>query len=367
MTRSVLPLAVLLLLGAAAVTSAQDVTFEAVERSVRSAITRARIHVDASGDVTFSRSGVGVVLSTIDGRATASELRALDAAVRSARLHELPASLTPASAPAGGATFSLVVEGARPSTTRGAYGLEGRYAARLKLVNDVLDVIGARLAAPAAETEVTGTVRVVEDQVYLIEQRYKRFRVTDPAVADVLREFPGRDVKVTGTVAPHSSALPTASSPLTIDVAVTSILSPQRRTGESVQVQAGTKLVFVLGDKVATFGPLASALRHLTGRSHKADGWLWLDPAGRPLELYVESLDARARQATTLTRYGLWAGYVRQDQRVELLSFVLGTALVRVDGRTGFVNSAHLEVGEVPVPLHGPSATPGLSGALPGG
>lgn len=474
--------------------------FDAVERSVRSAIAQSRIRVGAGGDVTFARSGMGSVFPTINARATAGELRALESAVRSARLHEVPANITPGSLPAGGSVFTLEVEGgANPHTITGAYGLEGAHQARLRLVYDALDAIGARIAnqpaprafsvinygltkgltshavslflfadgsatvqrstptaliapvrgaASAAELdaveravrgarvasipdqlpvpihivagdtfeldvaadqaalagkvagepgylqtyearlrplfvaldaivtrlapeapqvdEAKGTVRVQGGEVYLVEQPGLKYRITNRAFADVIRKFPGRTVKVAGNIAPHIAVVPSPSSPVTIDVEVTSILYPERRTDEHIQVQAGSNRVYVQGDQVTAFGPPARALRLFAGRSHVVDGWLWLDSNSRPDVLYVEAVSARAREFSVLTRNGQWAGYVRKNQRVELLGFRGNAALVRAGSRTGYVATSRLDAGEVPVPLHTPSSTPGLSGSLPG-
>jgi hypothetical protein len=469
--------------------------FDAVERSTRSAIAQARIRVSASGDVTFARSGMGNPFPTLTGQATAAELRDLESAVSRARLHEIPADITPGSLPAGGSMFTLTVEGgSNPHRISGAYGLEGQYAARLRLVNQALDAIGSRLAsqpapagafntitygltkgltsegvslrladdgratvqrthpaaliapvqgtATAAELaavdravraarvasipdhlpvpihivagdtfqldivssqatldghvdgepgylqsyearlrplfdaldaiidrlapagprieEAKGVVRVEGNQVLLVESPGKRYRIKNAAFADVIRKFVGRTVKVEGEV----EQIVATVYPATVGVEVTAILSPERRTDERVQVQAGSNRVFVQGDAVTTFGPAARALRLFAGRSHTVDGYLWLDASGRPEELFVEAVSARAKEFSVLTRNGQWAGYVRKNQRVELLGFSGNAALVRAGARTGYMATSRLDAGEVPVPLHGP--TPGLTGSVPG-
>lgn len=330
------------------------------------------LSLSADGRAVVQRTLPAALIAPVHGQATAAELDAVAAALRGARVESLPDQLPVPTYIMAGDTFSLTVSSDDPALAGRVEGdphyLQG-HEARLRPLLAALEAVVERIAPGAPRPdEAKGTVRVRGGDVLLVEQPGLSYRVTNHEYAAILRNFVGRTAKVSGVLAPHVALVPSPSNPLVVDIEVRDVLYPERRAGESVQVQpAGPGVrVHVQGVRVHAFGPAAPALRRAGGRTVTLDGWLFRDLQGRPSELFVEAVEAEARAFSILTRGGYWAGYLRRGEEVDILLVTGAYALVRAGSRAGFVATNRLEIGEVPVPLHGPAATPGLSGSVPG-
>lgn len=239
--------------------------------------------------------------------------------------------------------------------------------------------------AAAARTEVRGVVRVEGDEVHVVEHDARRFRVTGERAA-LLRQFAGRTVRVAGQAAPVRALDPRVEVLQVIDLAVSEVLEPRRRTreGARVHVLAGTdvRLLLAIG-RARAFGPAAPALRGADGRQVKLDGWLFTDPRGRTAELFVDGVHATATTAAVLMGPGgQGVGFLRPGQAVTIVRVQGSLAIVQVGGRTGAVRLAALTIGDDPAagdalaggsspavggaPPLTPAATPGLAGSVPG-
>ncbi len=324
------------------------------------------LRLAADGQATVQRTLPDALIAPVSGQATQQELDAVDQAVRGARLATIPVHLpTPVHIMAAD-TFTVEVASDDPALagrTRGEPGYLEGHEARLRPLLDALQAIVDRIAPEAPQPtneEARGVVRLEGGDVLLVESPGRRYKVSNPEYAAIIRNFVGRTVVVKGVIQPVMIMI----YPATIPVEVVDILSPERRAGEVVQVQpAGASVrVHVQGARVRTSGPAASVLRRAGGRSVTLDGWLFSDPQGRPSELFVESVEAEARVFSILTRGGQWAGYLRRGQTADILRVNGAYSLVRAGNRVGYVRSDRLEVGEAPVPLH----TPGLSSSVPG-
>ncbi|MCO5166182.1 MAG: protease complex subunit PrcB family protein [Planctomycetes bacterium] len=326
----------------------------------------------SDGEATVIRSLPHARFAPVQGQATPDELDAVEQAVRLARARSLPAQLPVPHYIMAGDSFSLEVASDQPAlagSTAGDPGHLMNLEARLRPAITALEALVERIAPlPPPASEAEGVVRLRGGDVLLVEQPGKSYRITTREHAAVLRHFVGRTARVTGVIAPHAAVVPSPSNPLVIDVEVREIISPQRRLREAVQVQpaGGGVRVFVRGRPVRTFGPAAPALLRAGGRTADVDGWLLTDAQGWPSELMVDAVRARARAASLLSRNGYWVGAVRRGEEVTILAADASHALVRAGSRTGFIRLDRLTIGEVPVPLHAPAATPGLVGAVPG-
>lgn len=322
------------------------------------------LRLAADGQAMVQRTSPNALIAPVHDQATTAELDAVDQALRAAQLASIPVSLPVPVHIMAADTFTVEVasdDAALAGRTRGEPGYLQGYEARLRPLLTALEAIIDRIApeAPPAQ-EAKGVVRIEGNDVLLVESPGRRYKISNPEYAAVIRNFVGRTVKVSGLIQPVMIMI----YPATIPVEVQDILYPLRRADESVQVQpaGSTVRVHVQGTRVRTFGAAAAALRHGRGRNVEVDGWLFTDAQGRPSELFVEAVEARARIFSLLTRNGQWAGYLRRGQSADILRINGAYSLVRAGSRVGYVRTDRLEVGEVAVPLH----TPGLSTSVPG-
>jgi hypothetical protein len=312
------------------------------------------------GSATVQRTQPNALIAPVHGQLTAAELDAVRTAVKDARLASIPESLPTPIHIVAGDTFTVEVasdDAALAGKTRGEPGYLQQYDARLRPLLDACTAIIDRIAPEAPQVEeAKGIVRVSGNSVSLFESAQRIYRLSGPAKA-LAAKFPGKTVKVEGKTL-------SVSGPITRFEA-SAILYPSPITDGSVQVQPGATVRFFLqGQRLRRVtGPAAAVLRAFPGRSHVVDGYLF-EVNATPDELYVAAVAAEAKQFSPLFRNGQWAGYVTKGQKVEVLAISGTDALVRAGSRTGYLRLSRLEVGEVPVPLHGP--TPGLTGSVPG-
>lgn len=312
------------------------------------------------GSATVQRTRPNALIAPVHGQATAAELDLVRDAVRGARLASIPTQLPTPIHIVAGDTFRVEVasdDAALAGSTQGEPQYLQQYDARLRPLIEACTAIIDRLAPEAPQVEeAKGIVRVSGNTVSLFESAQRIYRLSGPARA-IAAKFPGKTVKVEGRTR-------SVSGPITRFEA-TAVLYPSPVTDGSVQVQPGSTLRFFLqGQRLRRVtGPAAEVLRAFPGRSHVVDGYLF-EVNATPDELYVEAVAGKAKAFSPLLRNGQWAGYVTKGQAVEVLAINGQDALVRAGSRSGWTRLSRLEVGEVPVPLHGP--TPGLTGSVPG-
>jgi hypothetical protein len=319
-----------------------------------------RISVGQSGNVQVTRRSPNphATFQPIFDQATSDELDALDRAVRGARLASIPQQLPVPVHIMAADTFSLSVASqtaAFAGQTAGELGYLQQHEARLRPLIDALQAIVDRVTGttptPSLVT-VKGRVRLVSSAVIVDGKS-----ITGP-LRETLRAFEGHEVGVEGQAVGN-------------DVEATRLLQPEERTDAPVQVSgAGGPAIVYVGERLrTTFGPAARVITRLgRGRSLEVDGFVFTSLAGSADELYAASVAGRATGYSVLTQNGQWAGYVRKGQKLEVVQLSSNgqSAFVRAGNRSGWMRTSRLEVGELPVPLHGPSATPGLTGSVPG-
>lgn len=350
------------------------VRYEVVRPMIGASTTTFRLQADGRCSLERRVPNPNAFFHPVDGVATPAELRAVDAAIRAARIESIPDQLPTPIHIVPGDTFTLRVDSpqaALTGTVQGEVGYFVQYDARLRPLVDALKAIETRITTapppPAPDDEAKGTVRVTSAGVFLEESSHTSYRLSGP-IAATARKFEGRLIKVAGRLL---DPLPTTATPGTvIRFETTRLLHPTELTDGSIQVQptGGAPNIHVQGQRVReTFGPAARVIRRLgQGRSLQVDGYVFCDLQDRPERLYAERVAGKAKVGTILRRNGQYAGYVRKDQAIEVLELnAAGTqARVNAGARTGWMAVSRLEVGQVPVPLHGP--VNGLTSSIPG-
>ncbi|MCO5166181.1 MAG: protease complex subunit PrcB family protein [Planctomycetes bacterium] len=383
MTRSLT--ALLLLLGASAAT-AQDVPFETLAKGAVGGFGAPANHVVRSA-MELRRLPVARAVPSdarLDWRSDMLLVASMGTRTSGGHSIEITAILRLPEPEPGVTTHYLEVQVARRSPPHGGFTMPvvtaPFHAVKLARTKERVVFVDA-----PGRVAVRGLVRLDGDDVLVAEHDARHFRVTGDRAA-LLRQFAGRTVRVAGQAAPHRALDPSIEALQVIDLAVSEVLEPRRRTRERARVHVLTRddvrLHLAAGRARAT-GPATPALRGANGRDVELDGWLFTDPRGRTAELFVDGVRAVARRAAILTGPGgQGTGFVREGAAVTIVRVHGPLAIVQVGGRTGAVRLDALAIGEDPAdgpsalaggssPAAGgapplPSVTPGLVGSVPG-
>ncbi len=137
--------------------------FAVVERDISSYDQGVTVRIErATGKVVVQRHQINALIAPVEGTATAAELAALAAALRSNDFKGLPASLPmPDPVPQDYPGMSLrVTGGSQAHAVTGLAGMHGVYEARVSAINAAIDAIADRVGTTASLPTVglTGSV-----------------------------------------------------------------------------------------------------------------------------------------------------------------------------------------------------------------
>lgn len=322
------------------------------------------IAIDKQDNVTIERRTPGSPGQTWTGQATQAERDRLHAAVAAADFLSLPDALpapNPMPMDAPGGTFEFDLSGQQKRVRIPVAFSMGQYSARLSPVVDVLDEISQRVqqGPQPGVVEEWGTLRVDGGRVLLRTEAGETWRIADDAAARILRRFGGRTAQLRGRAQGAGSDR---------ELADVQILQPERKQGWSalVTVDGSGRARIAFANPVPVSGPVARILRRADGRMARLDGWLFMSPLNRPLEVYAEAVEATVTRDSFLTLQGQQVGDVKRHDKVLVTgTSSLGThAEVRTAaGVRGYLPFTRLRVGDLTVPL---TTTPGLGGAVEG-